>query len=123
MTPVFSEAIEPGVHINAVGSFRPDMQELPSSAIISASKVVVEAVDAALEETGDLQYPIKEGVLSEDDIHGELGKIVSGELKGRENDEETTVFKSVGLAIVDIVVAKYLYDKAIKNKIGVTVDL
>ena len=98
-------------------------KNLPSSALSAANKVVVEAVDAALEETGDLIFPINEGVLSESDIHGELGKIVSGELAGRENDEEITIFKSVGLAIVDIVVAKYIYDKAVRNKAGVTVAL
>lgn len=123
MEPVFSEALRPGVHVNAVGSFRPVMQELPSAALASANKVVVEAVDAALEETGDLHFPIKEGVFSEEGIHGELGNIVNGNLTGRESDEEITIFKSVGLAIVDIVVAKYLYDKAVKNNIGVQVDL
>ncbi len=123
LEPVFSEALKPGIHVNAVGSFRPVMQELPSSALTTAHKVVVEAIDAAMEETGDLQFPIKEGVFSEEDIYGELGKIVNGEVKGRESDEEITVFKSVGLAIVDIVVAKYLYDKAVKNNIGVQVDL
>lgn len=122
-SPIFSEALNPGMHINAVGSFRPDMQELPSSAFSSANKVVVEAVEAAMEETGDLQIPIREGVFSEDCIHGELGEIVSGELAGRENEEEITIFKSVGLAIVDIVVAKYIFDKAIKYKAGVTVSL
>ncbi|MEX3624052.1 ornithine cyclodeaminase family protein [Viridibacillus arvi] len=121
--PVFTEALKPGTHVNAVGSFRPTMQELPSSAIASAHKVIVEAKDAALEETGDLHVPIQEGVFSENGIHAELGKVVSGEMSGRENDEEITVFKSVGLAIADIVVAKYLYDKAIANKAGVHVEL
>lgn len=123
MEPVFSEDLRPGTHVNAVGSFRPDMQELPSEALRLASKVVVEAPDAALEETGDLQVPIKEGIFLAQDIHGELGKIVSGELSGRENDQEITIFKSVGLAIADIVVAKYLYNKALENNAGVTVSL
>jgi ornithine cyclodeaminase len=123
MSPVFSDNLQPGIHVNAVGSFRPTMQELPTSAICDAAKVVVEAREAALEETGDLQIPIQAGVFSECEIHGELGRIVSGELAGRENEQEITIFKSVGLAIVDIVVAKYFYDKACKNKVGVTVDL
>lgn len=122
-TPVFTEALKPGTHVNAVGSFRPTMQELPSHAISSASKVIVEAEDAALEETGDLQVPIQEGVFLESGIHAELGKVVSGERPGRENDEEITVFKSVGLAIADIVVAKYLYDKAVATQAGVQVEL
>ncbi|MDV5066695.1 MULTISPECIES: ornithine cyclodeaminase family protein [Bacillus] len=117
-TPVFSEKLQKGVHVNAVGSFRPSMQELPSHAIVGANKVVVESKEAALEETGDLQVPIKEGLFEASDIHAELGQIISGEKAGRENDEEITVFKSVGLAVVDIIVAKYLYERAVEQGIG-----
>ena len=123
MTPVFSQSLQPGIHVNAVGSFRPTMQELPTDAICAATKVVVESKEAALEEAGDLCIPILEGVFSQDELHAELGQIVSGERSGREDNQEITVFKSVGLAIVDIVVAKYLYDLAIKSKKGVIVDL
>ncbi len=94
------------------------MQELPSHAIASANKVVVESKEAALEETGDLQVPIQEGLFKATDIHAELGQIISGEKAGRENDEEVTVFKSVGLAVVDIIVAKYLYEKAVESGVG-----
>ncbi|MBT2577977.1 ornithine cyclodeaminase family protein [Bacillus sp. ISL-8] len=122
-TPVFSEKLKKGVHINAVGSFRPSMQELPSHAIAGADKVVVESKEAALEETGDLQVPIKEGLFEASDIHAELGQIISREKAGRENDEEITIFKSVGLAVVDIIVAKYLYEKAVECGVGTTIQL
>ncbi|MEH6934287.1 ornithine cyclodeaminase family protein [Bacillus sp. JJ783] len=122
-TPVFTETLQKGVHINAVGSFRPSMQELPSHAIANANKVVVESKEAALEETGDLQVPIKEGLFEASDIHAELGQIISGERPGRENDEEITIFKSVGLAVVDIIVAKYLYEKAVERGVGTTIQL
>ena len=60
------------------------MQELPSHAIANATKVVVESKEAALEETGDLQVPIQEGLFEASDIHAELGQIISGEkLVGR----------------------------------------
>ncbi|MED3728349.1 ornithine cyclodeaminase family protein [Priestia endophytica] len=121
--PVFSETLKPGVHVNAVGSFRPTMQELPSHAISSAHKVVVESREAALEETGDLRIPIEEGIFNPNEIYGELGEIVAGERKKRDEDEEITVFKSVGLAVVDIIVAKYFYKKAIENKVGTTIQL
>ncbi|PGD34430.1 ornithine cyclodeaminase family protein [Bacillus wiedmannii] len=117
-TPVFSEKLQKGVHVNAVGSFRPNMQELPSHAIAGANKVVVESKEAALEETGDLQVPIQEGLFGASNIYAELGQIISGERAGRENDEEITVFKSVGLAVVDIIVAKYLYEKAVERGVG-----
>ncbi|WP_210124202.1 MULTISPECIES: ornithine cyclodeaminase family protein [unclassified Staphylococcus] len=113
--PVFNKSLEAGVHVNAVGSFKSDMQELPSHAIANADKVIVEASEAALEETGDLITPIKEGLFGEKDLYGELGEIVSSHLAGRESDDEITVFKSVGVAIVDIIVANYFYQKAQKN--------
>jgi len=121
-TPVFSERLKPGVHVNAVGSFRPTMQELPSHVVSSADKVVVESREAALEETGDFQVPINEGVFNASDIYGELGQLVE-EGKGRTKDKEITLFKSVGLAVVDIVVANYFYKKAIENKVGTNIQL
>ncbi|GKV68845.1 delta(1)-pyrroline-2-carboxylate reductase [Sporosarcina sp. NCCP-2716] len=123
LEPVFTALLKHGTHVNAVGSFRPDMQELPSSAIRSASKVVVECAEAALAEAGDLCIPIRDGHFSPDDLHGELGLIISGRLSGRESEEEITVFKSVGLAIADVVVAKHLYDKALAAGIGTAIDL
>lgn len=123
MQPVFTEPLKPGVHVNGVGSFKPTMQELPTSAICAAAKVVVESKDSALEEAGDLVVPIQAGMYSSDAIHGELGQIISGTLAGRVNDQEITVFKSVGLAIADIVIAKYFYDKACKQNVGVTIEL
>ena len=54
--PVFTEPLQPGVHVNAVGSFRPAMQELPSHVMSQADSVVVESREAALEETGDCLY-------------------------------------------------------------------
>lgn len=62
--------------------------------------------------------PIKEGLFEASNLHAELGQIISGEKAGRENDEEITIFKSVGLAVVDIIVAKYLYEKAVERGIG-----
>ena len=53
-----------------------------------------------------------QGIITEQSLHGELGDIVSGKISGRDDEEEVTVFKSVGLAIVDIVVAQYFYKKA-----------
>ena len=107
--PVYTHSLHPGVHLNAVGSFKPDMQEIPSETMLVANKIVVESMEAALEETGDLKIPQSEGILTKNMLHSELGDIISGEKVGRETEEEVTVFKSVGLAIVDIIVAQYFY--------------
>lgn len=122
--PVFSaDAVEAGTHINAVGSFRPSMQELPTGLIEKAEKIVVESKGAALEETGDLQVPIQKGVFSQEQIYAELGEIVLGKRAGRESAKEVTIFKSVGLAAMDVVIAKTIYDRAVAKGFGQKVTL
>lgn len=116
--PVYSRSLKPGVHLNAVGSFKPDMQELPSESMLVANKIVVESVEAAMEETGDLKVPQDEGLITVNSLYGELGDIVAGNILGREDNKEVTLFKSVGLAIIDIVVAHYFYKKALKTAIN-----
>lgn len=122
--PVFSDAaIEPGVHVNAVGSYLPTMQELPTRLMKIADKIVVESREAALEETGDLLIPIKQGEFHPEQIYGEIGEILSGMKQGRERQDEITVFESVGLATMDVVLAKFIYDLAVQAGVGQHVRL
>ncbi|MCJ8013468.1 ornithine cyclodeaminase family protein [Paenibacillus sp. KQZ6P-2] len=124
MHPVFNkEAVPTGVHVNAVGSFRPNMQELPTHLIAHADKIVVESRELALEETGDFIIPEKQGLFDPASIYAELGEIVSGLKPGRERHDETTVFKSVGLAAMDVVVAKAIYDRALLAGVGTQISM
>ncbi|WP_436967116.1 hypothetical protein [Staphylococcus shinii] len=120
-TPVFNCNLQKGVHVNAVGSFKPDMQELPPHALAQADDIVVESKEAAIEETGDLKIPLNSKNLSEKDITEELGDIILRNLNIRNSDDDITVFKSVGLAIVDVTVANYFYRKALTKNIGINV--
>jgi ornithine cyclodeaminase len=110
--PVFSGPLKKGLHINAVGSFRPSMQELPSNIFPDIDKIVVESKHDALEETGDLINPLNEGVIDENSIYDELGNLVGADGTVREHKEEITLFKSVGLGLVDVIIADYFYRKA-----------
>ena len=77
--PVFDGAvIQPGAHINAVGSFRPSMQEVDVTTV-QRSLIVVDSREAIMEEAGDLLVPIEAGILSEDDIHAEIGEVALGQ--------------------------------------------
>lgn len=121
--PVFNGAdVKPGTHINAIGSFTPDMQELPAD-IITKAKIVVDSRQACLEEAGDIIIPLRQGLITSHDIHGEVGEIALGKLPGRENSQEITVFKSVGLAIQDVMVAQLVFEKAQQNSFGQEVEL
>lgn len=108
---------KPGTHINAIGSHAVGVREL-DTATIKMSKVVCDQKQACLNEAGDIQIPIEEGVYSADDIHGELGEVVNGTIAGRESDDEITLFKSVGLAIQDISCASLVYDQAKEQGVG-----
>lgn len=121
--PVFDDAlIRPGTHINAVGAYTPEMQELPAATVARAT-VVVDAVDAVLAEAGDLIIPLREGTIQRDHIGRELGQVAVGEAPGRVSRDEITLFKSVGNAIQDVAVARRAVDRAAAQGVGTTLDL
>lgn len=104
-TPVFDDAdIAEGTHINAVGSYQPAVQEIPCETVLRAL-VVVDHVESALAETGDLLVPIAQGRFDRGRIHAELGELVRGVKPGRSRSGEITLFKSVGVAVQDLAAA------------------
>jgi ornithine cyclodeaminase len=122
LKPVFDDAnVKDGAHISAVGSYTPDMQEVPAETLQRA-KIYVDSRSAALEEAGDLIQPIRAGLFDEAHICGELGEIVSGRISGRESPEEITYFKSVGIAVQDAMAAQVALANARRLGIGTEVD-
>jgi alanine dehydrogenase len=122
-TPVFDgKELKSGTHINAVGSFTPEMQELDAETI-KKSRVVVDAIEAALDEAGDLIIPINQGLITPDWIHAELGDIVTGEKPGRTSSDQITLFKSVGLAVQDAISAGRALSRAIEVSLGQIISL
>ncbi len=104
-TPVFADAdLKPGVHINAVGSYKPHVREIPSETVRRASLFVDER-RSCLEEAGDLIIPLREGLIREDHIRAEIGLVLAGLAAGRRSEDEITLFKSVGNAVEDLAVA------------------
>jgi len=103
--PVFSDGdLKPGVHINAVGSYKPHVREVPGETVRRA-RVFVDERQAALEEAGDLIIPLRQGLIGEDHILAEIGEVLAGLKPGRGSDDEVTLFKSVGNAVQDLAVA------------------
>ena len=117
-TPVFEdEAVRAGTHISGVGSYTPEMQEVPAETLRRAT-VVVDSRSAALEEAGDLIQPLRAGLFDVSHIHAELGEIVLGRKAGRVSDEQITYFKSVGIAVQDAVAAQLALEHARSMKLG-----
>lgn len=118
--PVFAgEWLKPGVHINGIGSHHPTARELDTTTI-QRSKVVVDNMNACLTEAGDIIMPIEENAITQAHIYAQLGEIITGQKPGRERQNEITLFKSVGLAIQDVAVAKEVYQLAQETGIGQT---
>jgi len=121
-TPVFDgNWLKEGAHINAIGSHTPDAREI-DDITIKNSKIVVDSKEAILKECGDILIPIKNKVIKKEDIYAELGEVVIGK-KRRKNPSEITLFKSVGLAIQDVSMAKLVYEKALRKNVGKEIEL
>jgi ornithine cyclodeaminase/alanine dehydrogenase len=117
--PIFDGRwLVPGQHINGIGAHSPTARELDTTTIVR-SKVVPDLLEACLVEAGDIIIPLNEGAITRAHLHAGLGQVVAGLEPGRENDQEITVFKSVGLALQDVSTASFVYRKALENKVGV----
>ena len=114
--PLFSaDLVKPGTHINGIGSYTPQMQEIGADVLIKAGGVYCDTVDGVVNEAGDLIIPLEAGTFTKDIIKGELGQVINGEVVGRTSEEEITVFKSTGSAVLDVVNARRIYEKAVSS--------
>src|SRR5438093_10919091 len=107
---VMGDWISRGTHINAVGSSTPSSRELDTAAIVK-SKLFTDCYDSLFNEAGDFLIPKKEGALTNDHVNGELGEVLTGMNKGRESEDEITIFKSLGIAIEDIFACWFIFQK------------
>ena len=116
--PVFKgEWLAKGAHVNAVGSNSLSRQEIDVETIRRSARVVVDSVEQSRLESGDLARAAEADAFFWDDAH-ELGMVVTGEVAGREDDSEITLFKSNGIALEDVALAGRIYEAAKKAEIG-----
>jgi ornithine cyclodeaminase/alanine dehydrogenase-like protein (mu-crystallin family) len=115
------EWIKTGTHINLIGSNVISKAEAFPETIGMASLVVTDLKEQAMIESGDLIRAVEKGFLKWDSVR-ELWEVVLGNAK-RVNDDEITIFKSHGIALWDVAIAKKVYEKAIKRNIGFEIEL
>lgn len=108
--------IKPGLHINGIGGDCPGKTELDKN-ILARAKIVVEYLPQSKTE-GEIQQADSAG-----GVYAELWELASGVKKGRESDNEITLFDSVGFALEDFAVLKLVHELSIKNNIGESVEL
>lgn len=117
-TPIVDDRdIADGAHICAVGACRPDQREMPT-ALVARARVFVDSRAAALKEAGELLLPIAEGAITDAHIAGELGALINGSVPGRASASEITIFKSLGMAVEDVVAAQMALERARSRGLG-----
>ncbi|MBN1569981.1 MAG: ornithine cyclodeaminase family protein [Acidobacteria bacterium] len=116
--PVFKgEWISKGTHINAIGANFLSRREVDVETVGKSACVVVDSLEQARLESGDLEFAAKEEAFYWEDAK-ELGLVVIGEFPGREEDGEITLFESQGIALEDVAFAARIYEQALKAGVG-----
>ena len=108
---VAGEWLPDGVHLDLVGGFTEDMRETDDEAV-RRGRVFVDDRDAALADAGDIIQPIQNGVISADDIAGDLAELTRGLRDGRRYYDQITLFKSVGTAGADLAAARQALERS-----------
>jgi alanine dehydrogenase len=114
--------VKPGAHVISVGACRPNQREI-DPALTARAKFFVDSRDAALVESGDLVMGIQEGRFGPDHVAGELGQLVAGTVDGRTSDTQVTIFKSLGMAVEDVMAADLAYRRAVEKGLGKEMEL
>ena len=122
-TPVVEDAwIAPGTHVVSVGACRPDHREM-APALVARARLFVDSRAGALVESGDIVQGIAEGRFDAGHLAGELGELVLGRVTGRRTADEITIFKSLGMAVEDVVAADLVLQRAVETGAGTTLVL
>ncbi|MCF3143821.1 ornithine cyclodeaminase family protein [Streptomyces platensis] len=117
--------LTPGVHVTSVG-FNPDGREI-DDATVAEALVCVESRQAALAPfpagSNDLLSPLRDGVITEEHVHAELGELLAGTKPGRSSDQQITLYKSVGVAVQDAAAAALVVAAARERSVGAEIGL
>jgi alanine dehydrogenase len=115
------EYVSRGTFIAAVGADSEDKQELDPT-LIGSNKVVVDLLEQCA-TTGELHHALDHGLLTKQDVHAELGEVITGKKSGRTSEEEIIIFDSTGTALQDVAAAAIVYERAVSARIGVVMNL
>ena len=109
--------IEPGTHIAALGADLEGEQEL-HPAILQRARIFVDDIRQCVPD-GEINVALREGLISEGDVAGEIGKVICGELEGRQSADQITVFDSTGIALQDSATVPLEYERAVAAGVGI----
>jgi ornithine cyclodeaminase/alanine dehydrogenase-like protein (mu-crystallin family) len=106
------EWLKPGTHVNAVGASVPSCREIDADCVRRAG-IWVDYLPMALSSAGELVDALRTGLITRAHIRGEIGAVLNGELAGRQDDDEITLYRSLGVPAQDLEIANFLYASAV----------
>jgi ornithine cyclodeaminase/alanine dehydrogenase len=110
-----------GTFIAAMGADTPDKRELEPTLLVG-NKVIVDIMQQCA-TVGELHHVLAAGLLTEQDVHGDLGQVVAGRVPGRTSRDEVTIFDGTGTALQDTAAAVIVYHRALEAGVGLTLQL
>jgi alanine dehydrogenase len=114
---VMADWIQPGTHIAAVGADKKGDQEL-EGVLLTRARIFVDDIRQCRTD-GEINVPLSQGLISESDIAGEIGEVITGRKQGRTSDEEITIFDSTGIALQDSATVPLEYERAMAAGVGI----
>jgi ornithine cyclodeaminase/alanine dehydrogenase-like protein (mu-crystallin family) len=119
---LFGRSLEPGQHVNAVGSSVRQFSELDADAV-RRSKFYADYLPMAHAEGGDYLRALASGAITAEHVVGEVGEVLLGRAPGRTSDQEITLFKSLGVIAEDLTAAQYALAQAAARNLGAHVSI
>lgn len=115
------EWVKPGTHFSCIGADMSGKEEIDED-IFKYAKIFCDDIPHCI-EAGEMEIPLLHSVISESDIQGEIGSVISGKLQGRTSEDDITIYDACGMALLDIATAKAILELAEEKKLGAVVDI
>ncbi|QUG41679.1 ornithine cyclodeaminase family protein [Psychrobacillus sp. INOP01] len=113
--------VQKGTHISCIGADMVGKQEIESE-IMSKASIYVDDMEHCV-QVGEIELPLKQGIITESNITGEIGDLILRKIKGRSNDEQVTVFDATGMALLDLYTAKIALQTAEEKGFGIKSEI
>lgn len=118
---IMKDWVRPGTHLSCIGSDMETKQEIEST-IFAGARIFADDIAQCI-RVGEMEIPLIQGVIKKEDIAGEIGDLLAGNIQGRQNDQQITIFDATGLYILDLVAAKTAITKAKEAHVGMEADM
>lgn len=115
------EWVKKGTHFSCVGADMEGKQEIDPE-LFKSARIFVDDIPQCM-KVGELEIPIRKGIVTESDIAGEIGSVIVGEVTGRTSDEEITIYDTTGIALLDLITAKVAIDSAKEKGLGTFIEI